>query len=460
VGHAEEVTTSVHTKRVSASDRGGAVSIAWDYPGRTFLQVRILRSGEGFAGGPEPTPAQVVVYEDVTGSFGEPKPELDADLYYTVFAREPGREWHRWAEFLSARESSPGCLHGWSRLRARARRRRSRLAPLSLLALVATLAAAASLASPAVAEENAAADAGQQAAAAAAADDRVAAVLRAAGDSGDPAVTPWPDGAGFAVHYEWPAERAINVHDVWPLVATGDDGDTPVAPYTQRQLRLRIAELTGLRVDVLGDGGRVVQLMPIDAATRFELLEQTRAPFSWMPWFTSRPWVLVPLFLVVGALVVWRAWLRSRAWNRRNPSMTRHDRQFIGRLTVLLFLVAGFAWQIYEGVIAVTWPTADPTALAAGDLVNLPLLLIPPGLFLAALVLELSWQAHRVAWGLIVVLAAGASAYYLAAAVLRTTTSLNLTFYILLAVLALIAIPRAFSMGKMGWSRSFSARYG
>jgi hypothetical protein len=157
---------------------------------------------------------------------------------------------------------------------------------------------------------------------------------------------------------------------------------------------------------------------------------------------------------------VWRAWLRSRAWNRRNPSMTRHDRQFIGRLTVLLFLVAGFAWQIYEGVIAAKWPTADPTSLSAGDLVNLPLLLIPPGLFLAALVLELSWQAHRVAWALVAVLAAGASAYYLAAAVTRTTTSLHLTFYILLAVLALIAIPRAFSMGKMGWSRSFSPRYG
>ena len=34
------------------------------------------------------------------------------------------------------------------------------------------------------------------------------------------------------------------------------------------------------------------------------------------------------------------------------------------------------------------------------------------------------------------------------------TTNLNLTYYVLLAVLALISVPRAFSAGKMGWSRN------
>ena len=72
MGHADEVNTSVDTKRVFASERDGEVSIAWDYPGRTLLEVRILRSGEGFAAGPEPTAGQLVVYEDVTGSFRDP----------------------------------------------------------------------------------------------------------------------------------------------------------------------------------------------------------------------------------------------------------------------------------------------------------------------------------------------------------------------------------------------------
>jgi hypothetical protein len=34
-----------------------------------------------------------------------------------------------------------------------------------------------------------------------------------------------------------------------------------------------------------------------------------------------------------------------------------------------------------------------------------------------------------------------------------TATNLNLTYYILLAVLTLLAGPRAFSAGRMGWSR-------
>ena len=50
-------------------------------------------------------------------------------------------------------------------------------------------------------------------------------------------------------------------------------------------------------------------------------------------------------------------------------------------------------------------------------------------------------------------LSGAASAYFLASAMTGATTNLNLTYYILLAVLALIAIPRAFSAGKMGWSR-------
>ena len=84
---------------------------------------------------------------------------------------------------------------------------------------------------------------------------------------------------------------------------------------------------------------------------------------------------------------------------------------------------------------------------------SLPLLLIPPGLFVAGLILELSSAPRRGSWALLAVLAGAASAYFLASAMTGATTNLNLTYYVLLAVLALISIPRAFSAGKMGWSR-------
>ena len=57
-------------------------------------------------------------------------------------------------------------------------------------------------------------------------------------------------------------------------------------------------------------------------------------------------------------------------------------------------------------------------------------------------------------------LAGAASAYELASAMTGATTNLNLSYFILLAVLCLISIPRAFSAGKMGWSRSAAPRYG
>jgi hypothetical protein len=190
------------------------------------------------------------------------------------------------------------------------------------------------------------------------------------------------------------------------------------------------------------------------------LQEQTWPPFSWIPWFTADPWVLAPVFIGLVIVFMVRAWLRSRAWNRRLPSMTRHDRQFIARVAVLVFLVAGFAWQFYEGWYAATGPSVDSGASSAGSLASLPLLLIPPGLFVAGLILELSSAARRGSWALLAVLSVAASAYFLASAMTGATTNLNLTYYILLGVLALIAIPRAFSAGKMGWSRNAAPRYG
>jgi hypothetical protein len=264
--------------------------------------------------------------------------------------------------------------------------------------------------------------------------------------------------AGYRLEYRWGAALAADVDQEWPLLHS--DAATPEPPYDSTRYRIRASEVTGLQVDVLLDGPQIIQVRPKDGETDYVLLEQTWAPFSWVPWFTSKPWVIAPVFIALAVLLMGRAWRRSRAWNRRLPSMTRHDRQFIARLAVLLFLAAGFAWQFYEGWYAATGPSVDSGASSAGSLASLPLLLIPPGLFVAGLILELSSAPRRGSWGLLAILSGAASAYFLAAALTGATTNLNLTYYILLAVLALISIPRAFSSGKMGWSRNAAPRYG
>ena len=73
--------------------------------------------------------------------------------------------------------------------------------------------------------------------------------------------------------------------------------------------------------------------------------------------------------------------------------------------------------------------------------------------------MELTPSGHRVAWGLVSFLAAAGSLYNLAAAVTGTTTNLNLLYYILLGALCILAAPRAFSAGRMGWSRNSMPRY-
>ncbi len=265
------------------------------------------------------------------------------------------------------------------------------------------------------------------------------------------------DPAGTTLVYRWNAAAAVAIDEVWPLLRSGDGA--PEAPYESSIYRIRASQVSALRVDVLAGGGRIIlQALPVDGETQFTLEEQTWAPFSWFPWFTADPWIIAPVFIALAILLMVRAWLRSRAWNRRLPSMTRHDRQFIARVAVLLFLLAGFAWQFYEGWFAATGPSLGSSS--AGSLAALPLLLIPPGLFVAGLVLELSPAPRRGSWALLAVLCGAASVYFLASAMTGSTTNLNLTYYILLAVLALISIPRAFSSGKMGWSRMAAPRYG
>jgi len=470
VSHADEVITDVDRRRVVACVRGDAFTVAWDYPGRTLLEVRILRSSERAAWSADEGPAegQEVVYQGVTGAFRDEGLPTDCSYRYTVFARHPGGEWTRWTEHTV--QTAPADGAGRSRRSAGSGPRR-RIVPVLLavgLLFAALGPAPAVVASAGEPEAGGSEGKGAEAApahldaalAAAGSDAGVAAVLDGRGAEVESA-TPWggtaEEPAGYTIQYRWAAAQAATLDGRWPLLRPASS--SPAPPYEATQYRIRASDVTGLQVDVLLDGPRVIQVKPVDGETQFVLHEQTWPPLSRLPWLTVRPWVLAPLVVALAAAFIVRAWLRSRAWNRRLPSMTRYDRQLVFRVTVLLFLAAGVVWQFYEGWFAVTGPTLGGS-WSAGALAALPLLLIPPGLFVAALVLEIGAGPHRGSWALIAVLSGAAAAYFLVAATIGVTMNLNLSYFILLSVLTLIAIPRAFSAGKMGWSRSASTRYG
>ena len=458
MSHADEVITDVNTRRLFAHVEDEHITFGWDYPGRTLLEVRILRSEQRLAASADDgaDQGQQIVYQDVTGSFRDTGLRSDRPFFYTVFARQPGGEWVRWGEYALPCEPKSG----WREFGRLVRKGvRTRITAGALLLL--SLAAVAAVVPGAVAATQAADKTSSQAIAIAQADSRIAALVAGADwDGAD--VVPWggtPEApAGATVTVSWAAAKPAGMTGLWPLLTEMSD-DQPVPPYATVEHRLRVADVTALQIDVLLQERRVLQVLPVDGETEFTLHEQTWAPFSWFPWFTARPWVLAPLFLIVGAIIIAKAWQRSRAWNRRLPSMTRHDRQFIGRLSVILFLIAALVWQVYEAIYAASLPAVDPNGFNAGDLAALPLLLFPPALYLAALALELTPTPHRLAWGLVAVVAGATTAYNLATAMTGTATNLNLSYYILLGVLTLLAMPRAFSAGRMGWSRESMPRH-
>ena len=108
MSHADEVITDVNTRRVMVRARDDGFTIAWDYPGRTLLEVRILRSSRGPAkaahDGPET--GQELVYQDVTGSFRDAGLEAGLPFFYTVFARHTGGEWTPWGEYSRPSEQA------------------------------------------------------------------------------------------------------------------------------------------------------------------------------------------------------------------------------------------------------------------------------------------------------------------------------------------------------------------
>ena len=101
MSHADEVITDVNTRRVLASAHDDCFTIAWDYPGQTLLEVRILRSEQGPAASADDDAShdQEVVYHDVTGSFRDAGLLAGRVYHYSVFARHPGGDWVRWEEY-------------------------------------------------------------------------------------------------------------------------------------------------------------------------------------------------------------------------------------------------------------------------------------------------------------------------------------------------------------------------
>ncbi len=103
--HETEHITDPHVFRLHVTSTERAVVFAWDYPGSTLLRVRIQRSSERFAEGPDQgaeldkrTEGQRIVYEGETGSFRDTDVVPGTTCFYTVWARpEDGGDWTLWA---------------------------------------------------------------------------------------------------------------------------------------------------------------------------------------------------------------------------------------------------------------------------------------------------------------------------------------------------------------------------
>ena len=88
--HERQHLTDVNVRPLRAAAGAAHVTIAWDYPGATLLEVRILRSEVGFAkSADEGAPAQqALVYAAASGSFRDDDVRPGATYHYTMFARK------------------------------------------------------------------------------------------------------------------------------------------------------------------------------------------------------------------------------------------------------------------------------------------------------------------------------------------------------------------------------------
>jgi hypothetical protein len=134
--------------------------------------------------------------------------------------------------------------------------------------------------------------------------------------------------------------------------------------------------------------------------------------------------------------------------------MARHDRQALGRLAVIAYLLAALVLQIWVVVTAALEELPYQRAFDPGSLQVLPVLFFPAALYLAALVLELLSGTHRGSWALVALMAAASYVYSVVIMVRVATDDVTLLLSLLLGALMLIGLPRAFGVGRMGWSRS------
>ncbi len=129
MSHATEHITDPRVYRLRVSSGRDAALFGWDYPGATLLEVRIVRSTERFAKGPN-DPArpvgQRIVFQGIASSFRDEDLETGRRYFYTVFARRPGeQEWTRWGwnRIVAGKPYRPGFF---ARVLARVHRGRGR----------------------------------------------------------------------------------------------------------------------------------------------------------------------------------------------------------------------------------------------------------------------------------------------------------------------------------------------
>ncbi len=116
VSHVDEHITDSRVFRLCVSSGPGYVLFGWDYPGATLLEVRVVRSTEGFASDaddPARPVGQRIVFQGVAGSFRDTDVVDGGRYFYTVFARRHDElEWMRWGRHrvVAGRPYRPGPL--------------------------------------------------------------------------------------------------------------------------------------------------------------------------------------------------------------------------------------------------------------------------------------------------------------------------------------------------------------
>jgi hypothetical protein len=253
---------------------------------------------------------------------------------------------------------------------------------------------------------------------------------------------------GAAVVFEWPSEQAQDATVDWPVLDRAAADGEPV------ERRLRLQELTAIVVVVDAGAGVVREIYPAVGTTSYVVREDVTEPWSRIPWLVQRPWLSLPIVLAGALGLAVHAFVRSRAWRRRTPSMARHDRQAISRLAIISVMIAGLVAQVWVVFGAAGEELPYDRAFDPGSLEVLPVLLFPAALYLAGLVLELLPMSHRGSWGLLAIMAASAYVYSVVIMMRVATADTTLLLSVLLGVLVLISLPRAFGASRMGWSRS------